>query len=111
MVAMEADRRFHELLIAASGNGRLARAYAHCHIPLFSVRLGQMHGQIEDFEETEREHRAIVSALKQRDIERAVALLQAHLARGASEVLAPETDKYERPKVRQKRQPRAAANR
>lgn len=87
--ACEADRRFHDLLVAASGNNRLIRAYEHCHIPLFHIRVGQSQGYIEDYEQTEREHRGIVDAMKAGDFERAVALLREHFARGESEVLAP----------------------
>lgn len=86
--ACEADRRFHDSLIAASGNSRLIRAYEHCHIPLFHIRVGQSQEYIEDYEQTEREHRALVAALRARDVEQAVTLLRAHLARGESEVLA-----------------------
>lgn len=89
--ACEADRRFHEVLVAAGGNNRLTRAYEHCHIPLFQIRVGQAHDYIVDYEETEREHRGIVEALKARDEERAVALLRAHLARGESEALSQST--------------------
>lgn len=85
--ACEADRRFHDLIVAASGNNRLIRAYEHCHIPLFHIRVGQSQGYIEDYEQTEREHRAIVEAMKAGDFERAVVLLRAHFARGESEVL------------------------
>lgn len=86
--ACEADRRFHDLLVAASGNNRLIRAYEHCHIPLFHIRVGQSHGYIEDYEQTEREHRGIVNAMKAGQFDRAVALLREHFARGESEVLA-----------------------
>jgi DNA-binding GntR family transcriptional regulator len=86
--ACEADRRFHELLVAASGNSRLVRAYEHCHIPLFHLRIGQSQDYIDDYEQTEREHRGIVVALKAGEVDRAVAILRAHLARGESEVLA-----------------------
>lgn len=86
--ACEADRRFHELLVAASGNSRLVRAYEHCHIPLFHLRIGQSQDYINDYEQTEREHRGIVVALKAGEVDRAVAILRAHLARGESEVLS-----------------------
>jgi len=86
--ACEADRRFHRLLVAASGNGRLLRAYEHAHIPLFQVRLGQSREYMEDYELTEREHRAIVVALKAGEVDKAVELLRAHFLRGEDEVLA-----------------------
>jgi DNA-binding GntR family transcriptional regulator len=86
--ACEADRRFHELIMAASGNRRLKRAYERAHIPLFHLRLGQAHDYMDDYEQTDSEHRAILAALKARDADKAVTLLRAHLARGANEVLA-----------------------
>jgi DNA-binding GntR family transcriptional regulator len=86
--AIEADRRFHELLVAASGNSRLIRAYEHAHIPLFHIRVGQSQGYIDDYEQTEREHRRIVAALKSGQVEEAVAVLQAHIARGEIEALS-----------------------
>ena len=95
--ACEADRRFHELLMAASGNTRLMRAYERCHIPLFHLRIGQSQEYINDYEQTEREHRAIVEALKCGEVEKAVAVLRAHLARGESEVLSPSALEVARP--------------
>ena len=86
--ACEADRRFHALIVAASGNGRLIRAYERSHIPLFHIRLGQTRGYMDDYEDTEREHRAIAAALKAGKIDRAVDLLRAHFARGSTEVLS-----------------------
>jgi DNA-binding GntR family transcriptional regulator len=88
--ACEADLRFHQLLVAVSGNSRLRRAYDHCHIPLFQIRVGQSREYVEDFNKTEQEHRAIVVALETGDIERAIGLLRAHLMRGENEVLTPE---------------------
>ncbi|MCC7185679.1 MAG: GntR family transcriptional regulator [Acidobacteria bacterium] len=85
--ACEADRRFHHLIVASAGNSKLLRAYEHCHIPLFHVRLGQSREYMNDYEDTEREHRAIVVALREGKIARAVALLQAHISRGEKAVL------------------------
>lgn len=86
--ANEADRRFHSLLIAASGNSKLRRAYEACHIPLFHVRLGQSAGLANDFAATEKEHRSIVAALREGQTEKAVRRLRAHFARGEKLVLA-----------------------
>lgn len=86
--ACEADRRFHHLLVASSGNSKLLRAYEHCHIPLFHIRLGQSREYMNDYADTEREHREIVEALKLKKIDRAIELLRAHFARGEKAVLA-----------------------
>jgi DNA-binding GntR family transcriptional regulator len=85
--ACEADRRFHALLIAASGNSKLARAYDLSHIPLFHVRLGQSREYMNDYADTEREHRAIVAAMKAGDYEKAVSVLRDHFARGEESML------------------------
>ena len=91
--ACEADRRLHALLVAGSGNSRLLRAYEHAHIPLFQIRVGQSREYMEDYETTDREHRAIVAALKAREVEQAVQLLRAHFARGEIEALSSTTVK------------------
>ncbi|MBE7540162.1 MAG: GntR family transcriptional regulator [Opitutaceae bacterium] len=95
--AWEADRRFHDLLVAASGNRRLLRAYEHCHIPLFQIRVGQSKEYIEDYEQTEQEHRAIVAALKVGKIDEAVDALRRHLTRGTNIVLEPNPEKAATP--------------
>ncbi|MBM3854909.1 MAG: FCD domain-containing protein, partial [Verrucomicrobia bacterium] len=71
------------------------RAYEHCHIPLFQIRIGQSREYIEDYEQTEREHREIVAALREGKTEQAVASLRSHLARGAHDVLADQLEKAE----------------
>ena len=88
--ACEADRRLHALFVAASDNTRLLRAYEHAHIPLFQIRVGQSREYMEDYETTDREHRAIVAALKEGAVEKAVELLRAHFARGEIEALSPD---------------------
>jgi len=88
--ACEADLRFHRLLVAASGNTRLQRAYDHCHIPLFQIRVGQSREYMKDFSKTEQEHRVIVEAIRSGDFDRAINQLRAHLTRGEHEVLGTE---------------------
>ncbi len=86
--AHEADLRFHHLLMAASGNARLAQLYERSRIPLFHrkvMRGGRAHP--EDFELTEREHRAILDALRKRDKKGGVEQLKAHFNRGARDAL------------------------
>lgn len=85
--ACEADRRFHELLVAASGNQRLVRAYHSSHVPLFHLRLGQSREYIDDYAETEREHREIVKHLRGKNLPEAIATLRNHIQRGEKAVL------------------------
>jgi DNA-binding GntR family transcriptional regulator len=85
--ACEADRRFHQLIVAAPGNLKLVRAYELCHIPLFHIRLGQSSAYMDDYACTEAEHRAIAAAIKAGDAEKAVELLKSHFARGEDAVL------------------------
>ena len=86
--AHEADLRFHHLLIAASGNARLAQLYQKAHIPLFQRKAAQARIPIEDFVQTEKEHRLILEALRKRDKKLGVQYLKSHFNRGERESLA-----------------------
>jgi DNA-binding GntR family transcriptional regulator len=85
--AHEADLRFHHLLMAASGNARLAQLYERSHMPLFQRKVARARAHLDDFIQTEKEHRAIVEALKKRDKKSAVQFLREHLKRGEQEAL------------------------
>lgn len=85
--ACEADVRFHETLVSLSGNAKLIRAYKYSHIPLFHQRLSAAQQSLNDYDLTDREHRAIVKALKERNLAQAEKLLIQHFARGESAVL------------------------
>ncbi|GIL14807.1 MAG: GntR family transcriptional regulator [Chloroflexota bacterium] len=86
--ACESDLRFHHLLVECSGNSKLVRAYDLSHIPLFHVRVGHSREYLNDYAYTEREHREIVAALKEKDFEKAIERLRAHFDRGESAVLS-----------------------
>jgi DNA-binding GntR family transcriptional regulator len=86
--AHEADLRFHQLLIAASGNSRLAQLYQRSHIPLFHRKMTRSQIDLAEFTQTERDHRAVVQALKRKEKKRGIELLKAHLQRGESEALS-----------------------
>ncbi|MGX5819762.1 GntR family transcriptional regulator [Chitinophaga lutea] len=86
--ACEADMRFHETLIASSGNAKLLELYQTSNIPLFHMKLGNM--RMDDYGQTDAEHRKIVQALKKKDLKLAEATLVKHLHRGAVAAIAME---------------------
>ena len=86
--AHEADLRFHHLLMAASGNARLSLLYERAHIPLFQRKAALARTPVEDFIQTEAEHRAILEALKRRDKKQGVQSLKTHFNRGEKDALA-----------------------
>ena len=53
----------------------------------FSEEVARARAHLEDFVQTEKEHRAIVEALKKRDKKAAVQALREHLKRGEQEAL------------------------
>jgi DNA-binding GntR family transcriptional regulator len=85
--AHEADLRFHQLLVSASGNRRLQQLYVRSHIPLFMRKMGRNRVKIEDYVQTETEHRRIFQALRKNNPKLGVELLRAHFKRGESEAL------------------------
>ncbi len=88
--AHEADLRFHQLLVTAAGNDRLAQLYHRSHIPLFLRKQARPMAKIEEYMQTEKDHRAIYEALRKRDKKAGVELLRAHFSRGAKEALSKE---------------------
>jgi DNA-binding GntR family transcriptional regulator len=86
--AHEADLRFHHLLMAAAGNARLAQLYQRSHIPLFQRRASQMRIHLEDFIQTEKEHRLILKALQKKDKKTGVQCLKNHFSRGEQEAVS-----------------------
>ncbi|MDE3068536.1 MAG: GntR family transcriptional regulator [Verrucomicrobiota bacterium] len=84
----EADLRFHQLLLNASGNARLIQLYQRSHIPLFQRRTAQTRIHLEDFIQTEKEHRKIIEALKKKDKRLGTQLLKEHFNRGARDALS-----------------------
>jgi DNA-binding GntR family transcriptional regulator len=85
--ACEADIRFHETLMECSGNNKLFMAYKFCHIPLFHQKLGKTKSYMDDYEETDHEHRALVKALKEKNINLAEEILIAHFNRGEKGII------------------------
>jgi len=89
--AHEADLRFHQLLIAASGNRRLIQIYQRSHIPLFQRKTAMIRAPLEDLVRTESEHRQIVEALKKKDKKAGNEALRNHFNRGEKEALSRAT--------------------
>jgi DNA-binding GntR family transcriptional regulator len=85
--AHEADLRFHHLLIASAGNARLAELYERSHIPLFHRRAARIQINLEEFQQTEKEHRAIVDALRKKDKKLGLQYLKEHFNRGENEAI------------------------
>ncbi len=82
--ACEADLRFHETLIECSGNEKLLRTYTNSHIPLFHRQLTRTNHSENDYGLTDKEHRAIVRALAEKNAARAEEVMRMHFARGAT---------------------------
>jgi DNA-binding GntR family transcriptional regulator len=85
--ACEADIKFHETLIKCAHNDKLLQIYITSHIPLFHEKMGKAMCTMDDHEQTDKEHRLIVKALKTKNLELAEQTLIAHFARGVSAVL------------------------
>ena len=85
--ACEADIKFHETLVAFSGNPKLLQAYHSCHIPLFHQKLGKTKVFTDDYELTDEEHRSLVKAIADKDLKSAEETLVYHFTRGAQAIL------------------------
>ncbi len=80
--ANEADLKFHETLMECSGNTKLLQTYLSSHIPLFHQQLTKKTHTENDYALTDKEHRAVLEALKNKNIELAKKNMQLHFARG-----------------------------
>jgi DNA-binding GntR family transcriptional regulator len=85
--ACDADMKFHETLIECAGNEKLYDIYLLSHIPLFQQKLGKTQVDVDDYNQTDREHRQIVKALKSKNLKLAEETLIKHFARGEAFVL------------------------
>jgi len=86
--ASEADLKFHETLMECSGNEKLLQTYLSSHIPLFHQQLTKNTHTDNDYELTDKEHRSILEALKNRNAALAMQNMRAHFARGATLIKA-----------------------
>ncbi len=85
--ACDADIKFHETLISISGNKKLMDAYQASNIPLFHLKLTKTQAYMDDYDQTDKEHRQIVKAFKIKNLKLAEQSLIKHLARGEAAVL------------------------
>lgn len=85
--ALEADVKFHETLVEYSANNKLRQVYMSSHIPLFHQKLGQTQIGMDDYEQTDKEHRQILNALKDKNLKQAEQTMMKHFARGEAAVL------------------------
>jgi DNA-binding GntR family transcriptional regulator len=85
--ACEADMKFHETLVASADNKKLLEAYHSSNIPLFHLKLSKTQVYMDDYEQTDQEHRQIVKAIKSKNLKLAEKALIKHLARGEAAVL------------------------
>ena len=83
--ACEADVRFHEKIIESTGNERLVHIYNNSNIPLFHLKLGNALSHMDDYKQTDNEHRKIVEYLKKGKLKESMDTLIAHLDRGEKE--------------------------
>src|SRR5690606_9444586 len=80
--ALEADMKFHETIMLYFRNQRLMEAYHSSNIPLFHLKLDEVYSHMNDYEQTDKEHRRILAAIRSRDFEEGKQALKAHLHRG-----------------------------
>jgi len=75
----EADRRFHEALVAASGNNQLVAVYQRAPLPMIHRELVDPVAWAETLRRTLSEHRSILDALLRGSAADAHRLLRTHL--------------------------------
>jgi DNA-binding GntR family transcriptional regulator len=85
--ALEADVKFHETLVEYSANNKLRQVYLSSHIPLFHQKLGKSQIGMDDYDQTDSEHRQILNALKDKNLKQAEQTMMKHFARGEAAVL------------------------
>lgn len=79
VATVEADRRFHEGLIEASGNRKLAIAYRHAPLPILHPEITWGPEWAARVQQTIREHRSILDAIFDGRVSESQDLLLQHL--------------------------------
>lgn len=85
---LELNFQFHSLIVELSGNRKLIETYHRLRVP---IQVAGIHYRSENWvkrlAQEQREHRAIVRALEQRDAEAVARAISAHIKRGGSSLL------------------------
>ncbi len=81
---VEADRRFHELLVEAGRNVRLQRVYSRAPLPLIPSMDPSSEMRHANHQRTIREHRLICDLLEQGNVSEACKVLEKHLFASSS---------------------------
>lgn len=76
---LECDRAFHSAVVSMVGNRRLMAMYDEINLPLWLVRAQQHAAAPRDASASLADHRAILSALQQRDPDAAAEAMRAHI--------------------------------
>jgi len=79
MGATEADRRFHDRLIAASDNGRLAAVYDRAPLPMLHDRVCRTDAWRDECRQSLKDHRRITDLLRRRETRKAITAMRRHL--------------------------------
>jgi DNA-binding GntR family transcriptional regulator len=85
---LELNFEFHGLIVALSGNRKLSETYHRLRVP---IQVAAIHYRSENWMERiaqeQKEHRAIVRALEQKDAEATSRAIGEHIKRGGSSLL------------------------
>jgi DNA-binding GntR family transcriptional regulator len=79
---VEADRRFHELLVEAGQNARLVQVYSRAPLPFFVSMEPDRQRHRSQYQRTLDEHRRICELLEQGNYPKACEVLEKHLFAG-----------------------------
>lgn len=80
---IEADRRFHEALVDASGSSMLARLYRRAPLPMISRKIAQQAEWDAAAQVTILDHGNLIDALAAKSAAKAKRILETHLRRAA----------------------------
>ena len=79
---VEADRMFHQTLVAMSGNSRLLRIYRQAPLPLNPLPDPDLETRRRNMKETLADHRELCKQLREGRVRDAIVLLRNHLLIG-----------------------------